>query len=240
MSHAPTPPRLLLVEDDPVSSSFLSEALTALPAQVDTAADIAQALRRAAQHSHALWLIDAHLPDGDGNDCLKALRAIRDTPALAVTAGASKDELDSLCANGFVEVLRKPVSIALLQGTVRRLLGECVEFEPEPDPGKLPVWDEARALAAIGGSRLALQALRKLFLAELPSLREQILVAQRAGDAQSVRAVLHKLSASCGFVGAVRVARAVEALARTPMDAAALRRFDFAATDALEWQDTQP
>jgi len=240
MSQSPTPPRLLLVEDDPVSRSFISEALVTLPAQVDTASDIAQALCQAREHSHALWLIDAHLPDGDGSECLAALRAIRNTPALAVTAGASKDELDSLCAAGFLEVLLKPVSIALLQGTVRRLLGEHVEFEPEPDPGKLPVWDEARALAAIGGNRTALQALRKLFLDELPSLREQLLVAQRSGDVQSVRAVLHKLSASCGFVGAVRIARAVDALTRTPMDSAALRRFDFAATDALEWEDAQP
>jgi CheY-like chemotaxis protein/HPt (histidine-containing phosphotransfer) domain-containing protein len=242
MSHAANPPRLLLVEDDPVSSSFMSEALAALPAHVDMAVDIAQAVDHAREHRHGLWLIDAHLPDGDGSQCLRALRQLSDTPALAVTAGASREELDALCAAGFLEVLLKPVSMALLQATVRRLLGEPAEFppEPEPGPGKLPVWDEAQALAAIGGNRSALQALRKLFLAELPEMREQLLVAQRTGDASCVGAVLHKLKASCGFVGAVRLARAVDALAQTPMDAAALRRFDFAATDALEWRDAQP
>jgi CheY-like chemotaxis protein/HPt (histidine-containing phosphotransfer) domain-containing protein len=233
------PPRLLLVEDDPVSRSFMSEALGALPALVDSAQDIAEALEQAHSHSHALFLIDAHLPDGDGGDCLRGLRRFRDAPALAVTAGASRAELDGLQAAGFLEVLPKPVSIALLQATVRRLLGQQLELAPEPDAGKLPVWDEARALAAIGGNPVALQALRKLFLDELPGLSQQLSAAQRAGDSQSVHAVLHKLKASCGFVGAARMARAVDALSHSPMDEAELRRFDFAAADALEWRDAQ-
>jgi DNA-binding response OmpR family regulator len=240
MSHTQMPLRLLLVEDDPVSSSFLSEALAALPALVDTASNIDQALDHAKANTHALWLIDAHLPDGDGSDCLRALRRLHDTPALAVTAGAARDELDALCTSGFLEVLLKPVSMALLQATVRRLLGQGDTPAAElPDGGKLPVWDEARALAAIGGSREALQALRKLFLDELPVLCRQLQKAQRAGDLQSMHAVLHKLTASCGFVGALRIAQAVDALARSPMDPDALRRFEFAASDAMEWPDVQ-
>ena len=239
MSQTSAPPRLLLVEDDPVSSSFISEALAALPAQVDTAGDIRQALSLAHAHQHRLWLIDAHLPDGDGSQCLHALRMIHPTPALAVTAGTSRPELDSLRASGFLEVLLKPVSIALLQATVRRLLGEPIELLRQARGGKLPVWDHAQALAAIGGSHSALQALRKLFLDELPVLRQQLVAAQRVGDGQTLRAVLHKLKASCGFVGAARLILEVDGLMLDPMDADALARFGFAATDALDWRDTQ-
>lgn len=240
MSPVHDPVRLLLVEDDPVSRSFMVEALSALPAQVDAAVDIGQALVLADAHLHALWIIDAHLPDGNGSSCLEALRRGQDTPALAVTAGAEREELDALCRSGFLEVLLKPVSIALLQGTVRRLLGADTGFEAEPTPGKLPVWDEARALAAIGGNGDALRALRKLFLEELPGLRQQLMAAQLAGNAAGVQGVLHKLKAGCGFVGAARLARAVDVLAASPLDIGALRRFDFAATDALQWQDAQP
>lgn len=240
MSLVHDPVRLLLVEDDPVSRSFMVDALSALPAQVDAADDIAQALVLARAHPHALWIIDAHLPDGDGPSCLQALRRHHDTPALAVTAGAEREELDALCGSGFLEVLLKPVSIALLQGTVRRLLGADSGFEAEVAPGKLPVWDEARALAAIGGNGEALRALRQLFLEELPSLRHQLLTAQLAGNASGMQSVLHKLKAGCRFVGAVRLARAVDVLAASPLDIGALRRFDFAAADALQWQDAQP
>jgi DNA-binding response OmpR family regulator len=241
MSHERSPTRLLLVEDDPISRSFLSEALSALPAQVDCAQDIAGALRLAGEHRHALWLIDAHLPDGEGGDCIKALRGLRGVPvpALAITAGVSREELDELCATGFVEVLLKPVSIALLQATVRRLLGEKSDSVREPGGGKLPVWDEARALAAIGGNRDSLQALRKLFLDELPALHQQMDDARSSGDVQSMQAVLHKLKAGCGFVGAARLAQAVTALAHDPLDADGWRRFGFAASDALDWEKPQ-
>ena len=237
----PPPPRLLLVEDDAVSRSFLSDALAALPACVDAAQDIAQALALAQANAHALWLIDAHLPDGDGGDCLRALRQVRDAPALAITAGATREELDALCAGGFLEVLLKPVSVALLQGTARRLLGEPAALSgPEAGPGKLPSWDQARALAAIGGNHASMQALRRLFLDELPDMRRRLVAAQGLGDAEAVRALLHKLKASCGFVGAARLLQAVDALALAPLDAGLLRRFEFAAADALESDRLNP
>ena len=229
----PTPPRLLLVEDDATSQAFLAEALAALPADVDLAGDIASAVAHATTHRHALWIVDAHLPDGDGVDCLRALRgAGGDVPALAVTAANGMSALDALCAGGFLEVLSKPVGIALLQATVRRLLGET----PRPpyrisEPGKLPVWDEARALAAIGGNREALSALRGLFLAELPAARAGIEAAIALGDAESVKAQLHKLQAGAGFVGAARMSRAIRALSGAPLDAGALEAFAWAAED---------
>lgn len=226
-------PRLLLVEDDATSQAFLAEALAALPATVDVAGDIAAARAFAAGHRHALWLVDAHLPDGDGLDCLRALRAAGgDVPALAVTAAAGRDDWDALCAGGFLEVLGKPVSVALLQGTVRRLLGGAPRAPYRvAEPGKLPVWEEERALAAIGGNRDSLRALRGLFLAELPVARAGIEAAAQAGDAAAVKSALHKLQAGAGFVGAARMARAIRALNGAPLDAGALEAFLWASED---------
>jgi len=162
-------------------------------------------------------------------------------PALAITAGAPREELDALCAGGFLEVLMKPVSVALLHGTVRRLLGEKAGVaEPAAGlivGGKLPVWENERALAAIGGNAGSLAKLRALFLQELPQQREQLQQAQARGDAAAIGALLHKLRASCGFVGAARLARAVEALSRSPLDGAGLRDFGFAADDTLAAAD---
>lgn len=233
MSQHAAPPRLLLVEDDPVSAAFLYEALASMPARVDVATDIAQALRLVQTHRHGLWLIDAHLPDGSGSDCLTALRQLADTPALAVTAGVARPELDQLCADGFLEVLPKPLSIDLLQGTVRRLLGGRGEMARESG-GKLPVWDEPQALAAIGGNRQSLLALRRMFLDELPAQRQQLLAAHARTDAPAMAAILHKMLAGCGFVGAARLRQATEQLAQAPMDAAALQRFGFAVDDAVD------
>jgi DNA-binding response OmpR family regulator len=231
--------KLLLVEDDDTSAEFLAQALALLPAQVERAASIQQAREIASRARHALWLVDAHLPDGDGLACLRMLRELGEAPALAITAGAPAAELDALCAGGFVEVLMKPVSIALLQSTVRRLLG--IDAAPGAEAlasatpgGKQPVWEQERALAAIGGNAASLSRLRLLFLAELPGQCEEMQLAQERGDASAIAALVHKLRASCGFVGAARLAQAVAALQAAPLEATALRAFFFAATDTLE------
>jgi CheY-like chemotaxis protein/HPt (histidine-containing phosphotransfer) domain-containing protein len=225
-------PRLLLVEDDPTSQAFLRDALLALPANVDVAGDIAEARALAQAAPHALWIVDAHLPDGDGLDCLRVLRLVGDTPALAITAGGNGDAFDALCAGGFLEVLAKPVPLALLQATVRRLVGDAPRTALRVgEPGKLPVWDEARALAAIGGNPQALLALRGLFLGELPAARSAVEAAIAAGDGEAARAHLHKLQAGAGFVGAARLSRAIRALSGAPLDAGALEAFTWAVED---------
>jgi DNA-binding response OmpR family regulator len=230
--------RLLLVEDDEVSAAFLEDALAGLPARVDVARTIAEALSLARRSTQAMWLVDAHLPDGDGLDCLRALRAVAPTPALALTAGAPRAELDALCAGGYLEVLLKPVSVALLQGTVRRLLGMAAQAGDASSQfataaGKLPAWEDAAALAAIGGNAASLAKLRGMLVQELPSMQAQLAAAQARGDAAAVAALVHKLRASCGFTGAARLRVALESLALAPLDARARRDFDFAAEDTL-------
>jgi DNA-binding response OmpR family regulator len=82
-----SPPRILLVEDDPVSRAFLGAAVHALPAVVDAADSMAAAMALAAASRYDLWLIDANLPDGHGAELLSRLR-VREaqTPAVAHTA----------------------------------------------------------------------------------------------------------------------------------------------------------
>lgn len=232
--------RLLLVEDDPTSQAFLREALIALPARVDVAGDIGEARALAQAAPHALWLVDAHLPDGDGLACLHALRQLGTTPALAITAAGPGEDVAALCAGGFLEVLTKPVSVALLQATVRRLLGDTPRAPFRiGEPGKLPLWDEARALAAIGDNPKALLALRGLFLGELPAARASVETAIAAGDVDAARAHLHKLQAGAGFVGAARLSRAIRALSGAPLDVGALEAFSWAVED-LEAEAAEP
>lgn len=77
-------PRLLLVEDDPISRGFLQAVLEGLPAHVDCADSLSSALDRARARRHDLWLIDVNLPDGTGSGLLRALRLLHpDVPALA-------------------------------------------------------------------------------------------------------------------------------------------------------------
>jgi CheY-like chemotaxis protein len=216
------PVRLLLVEDDPVSRAFLNHALESLPAAVvDAASDAAQALTLVHEQAHALWLLDANLPDASGERLLRDLRALRtNVPALCLTAEVDPERLDRLHAAGFMAVLHKPLSIAALHRAVRHALDPGASAQDEA-----PVWDDAQALLALGGNAATMHAMRALFVSELPAQSAIVLRALAAGDAQTARAELHRLKASCGFIGSVRLLGAVRALADTPHDRLCIERF---------------
>ncbi|MEO6365852.1 MAG: response regulator [Luteimonas sp.] len=228
-------PRLLLVEDDPVSREFLSSAAATLPASVDAVDTIAAAIACSAPGSHDLWLFDANLPDGSGGELLRTLRAFdTHTPALAHTASRHRADLDALIAAGFGEVLIKPLGIEEWQAAIRRALGQPAETPASATQlcGKRPVWNDEAALAALNGNAQHVAALRDLFLCELPSQREAVSDALQMLDHASAHDVLHRLKASCGFVGASRLLAAVELLDAT-CDAASASRFYDAVDDTL-------
>ena len=113
-------PRLLLVEDDPISAAFLRDAASALPADVQLAGNLAEARRAIATTDFDLWLVDANLPDGRGETLLDAATSRHRTPAIAHTAADDAAARDHLLAAGFVEVLRKPLGVAALHAALRR------------------------------------------------------------------------------------------------------------------------
>lgn len=242
-----TTPRLLLVEDDPTSRAFLEAALRALPAHVDCAPSLATAATLARAHRYDLWLIDAHLPDGSGAQLLALLRANGDaTPALAHTAATDPAVVHALHAQGFDEVIAKPLAAAQLRRTVARHLALALDLGVDPsmpavhpadtldardDPP--PVWDDVAAAAALNGNDAHVAALRGLFLAELPGVRDAIVEALQSGDVAALTAQLHRLRASCGFTGAALLAAAARALHARGSTADALRDFESAVARTL-------
>ena len=216
-------PRLLLVEDDAISRSFIQTALQGLPAQVDAAASAADALAQPGPHT--LWLIDATLPDNDGIGLLSQLRqGAADVVALAHAADSSAEKRRALLDAGFVDVLVKPLSALELQARVRAQLPLCTIND----------WNEASALKALNGNAEHVAMLRKLFLDELPATMANVERAVASSDPATVTAHLHKLRASCGFVGAQRLALAVSNLQQSPLSGQSLHELQRAAHALLD------
>ena len=224
------PPRVLLVEDDPTTRLYLATIVRELPAEVDCANSLEAARALADAQSYHLWLVDAQLPDGSGSDLLAQLRATHPgVPALAHTASTEPALWAQLIATGFTEVLVKPLSAAELQSAVRRALGSTVASAATAiiaADGERPLWDDEAAARAMNFNRTHVEALRRLFLDELPRAREVIITAARDGDFAAMGAGLHKLRASCGFVGAARLAASVAALQLQPGSASHVACFD--------------
>lgn len=239
MNTTPDLPRILLVEDDPTSTAFLAAAVGALPARVDCTDNVTAALALANTGRYNLWLLDASLPDGTGAALLAQLQTMHpDIPGIAHTASREPALLEALAQAGFKEVLVKPLSSTLLQTTVGRVLGFAVDSgtdievatDATDDP---PLWDDDAAATALNGNRHHIETLRRLFSDELPSVRQRVMAAAGAGQLEQLHDELHKLRASCGFVGAARLGASVQALQQCPETTAAISRFDAAAQATL-------
>lgn len=236
MNKSPHLPRILLVEDEPTSAAFLAAATRTLPAQVDIAGTVAAALTMTGNQAYDLWLFDATLPDGSGESLLMQLQErFPDVPAIAHTASDDPFQLAALGRAGFREVLRKPLPGPAVQAAVRRVLGlppaPAVILTPSAPPR---CWDDEAAARALNGNALHVATLRGLFLAELPQAQGRIREAVAAANSEAVGAELHRLRASCGFVGAAHLGALVEALQGAPLDPTILAAFAHAAQATLD------
>ncbi|HSX63954.1 MAG TPA: Hpt domain-containing protein, partial [Pseudoxanthomonas sp.] len=143
---------------------------------------------------------------------------------------------EQLLGAGFTHVLVKPLTALALQTAVRGVLAGTASGLAVADDGAIAGdvadWDDEAALRALHGYAQHVRQLRDLFLAELPSVCDVIADSLRLDDAAALQSVLHRLRASCGFVGAARLAAAVQRLQAAPASPQAREEFELAA-DAL-------
>lgn len=114
-------PSVLTVEDDDAIRAFISGVL-ASECDVHSAADGASALALAVDKMPDLILLDVGLPDTDGFEVCRRLKAnpvLADIPVLFLTGRTSSmDEVDGLEAGG-IDYITKPIHPAILRARVR-------------------------------------------------------------------------------------------------------------------------
>lgn len=110
---------ILIIEDDPSLSRFLSTTLAAQGYAVTTAMRADEALARVALDDPALILLDLGLPDGDGLMLLPELKARCDAQILVVSARVQESDKISALDAGAEDYLTKPFSVAELLARLR-------------------------------------------------------------------------------------------------------------------------
>jgi two-component system, cell cycle response regulator DivK len=123
-----TPGQILVVEDNEKSMKLFRDVLQATGYRTLEATTGRQALELAIEHAPDLVLMDIRLPDIDGIEALRRLRADGRTasiPVLAVTAQAMHGDRERFIAAGFDGYISKPVNVVELVGTVRQHCDGC-------------------------------------------------------------------------------------------------------------------
>lgn len=132
-----TPVRALVVDDEPTLAELLSMALRYEGWEVRTAGDGLAAVRTGREFRPDVVVLDVMLPDVDGFEVLRRLRAeVPDLPVLFLTArDAVEDRVAGITAGGD-DYVTKPFSleevVARLRGLLRRA---AVASATRGDPG---------------------------------------------------------------------------------------------------------
>lgn len=120
--------RVLIVEDEPDLLSSLAQALREEGYAVDTAADGREGLYKAENWDYSAVVLDVMLPQMDGWEVLRRLRALKKTPVLMLTArDQSRDRvrgLDGGADDYVVKPFDLPELFARLRALIRRTTNE--------------------------------------------------------------------------------------------------------------------
>jgi two-component system KDP operon response regulator KdpE len=125
-------PLVLVVEDDLAIRSALIRSLTERGHAVSSAADAISGLRAAVEERPDLVVLDLGLPDLDGTEMLRMLRAVSSVPVIVATARDDDDSLVRALDAGADDYVVKPFTAVTLDARIRAVLRRSLG--PDADP----------------------------------------------------------------------------------------------------------
>ncbi len=113
---------VLVIEDDPDIRRSLVRSLSDHGHAVSTAPAGMPGLQQAVDEQPDLVLLDLGLPDLDGHEVLRMLRAVRETPVIVVTARDDDPSVVAALDAGADDYVLKPFTGEQLQARIRAVL----------------------------------------------------------------------------------------------------------------------
>jgi CheY-like chemotaxis protein len=112
--------RLVYIEDNPVNTLVVEELVATRPQlRLDCAPDGTSGVALAARIRPELVLVDMQLPDFDGYEVLRRLRAqpeTAQTPCIALSANAMPEDITRALQAGFSDYWTKPIDFKIFLG----------------------------------------------------------------------------------------------------------------------------
>jgi len=216
-ASSPAAARVLVVDDDPLSSSLQAHLALLLGHVATIEHDAERAVELALSGSYDLMLLDLGMPKVDGFEALRRLREQETRtermplPVIAVTGYSSESDRLSCLMAGFNEHLSKPVQAASLANAIERALG--ARSAPRAKGG-VQESDAERLRATVRrlsnvkpGDRQFAPTVTESFALRSAQLIETLGMAVDGRSVEQAARAARALRASAEFLGALRLAQ---------------------------------
>ena len=227
--------RVLLAEDNEFNRMLIERVLCTLNCEVDLAPTGREAVRKFHQGKYDLVLMDCHMPDLDGLEATRQIRAVegpnRRVPVIAVTAGTVPGARQACLMAGMDDFIAKPFSLS----TLRRKASHWLSMA-EPESAERPQAEAAgrparavakpsaapssvdlsrlQELADEAGSPRIVEELSLIFVEDMDRRLESLREAADERGERKLLSVIHSVKGACANFGALRMAALAEALER--------------------------
>lgn len=198
------PARVLVVEDDDVSSQVARLVLQKAGHHVDVVDDGERAVRAVLCEQYDLVLMDCQLPGLDGlaatAEIRRRQRGAERVPIIAMTAAAMPDDRVRCIEAGMDDHLTKPVDWTQVLARIALWTAAQPATEPAPPAGS----STPAELDGLPAEDIA--DIADAFAASTPEILDRLRRALETGDFDAARLLAHRLKGSCATVGAGRAA----------------------------------
>ena len=127
-------PTILIVEDNRDNMKLMNYLLSAFGYSPVTAPDAAEGIRLAREKHPDLILMDIQMPQMDGYEATREIRAdgaFRRVPIVAVTSFAMVGDVERIMASGFDGYISKPIEPETFVRMVEKFLPKRLRLELE-------------------------------------------------------------------------------------------------------------
>ncbi|WP_348643599.1 PAS domain S-box protein [Rhizobium lusitanum] len=215
--------RVLVVDDNALNREVAEDFLVLAGMVVDTAASGAEALEYLDRASYDALLMDMHMPEMDGLETTRRIRANPSwstLPVIALTAQARLEDRDAVTEAGMVAHLTKPIDEAVLCGTLAAIFSER---EPQAGGESMTEADDASvgppdvgpidlnlALERLGGQGDRLDRLLVGFLRDFADMPGRLRSAAGQETWPQLAELVHLIKGSASYLGARPLTEAAE------------------------------
>ncbi|UYZ63049.1 hybrid sensor histidine kinase/response regulator [Hymenobacter weizhouensis] len=219
------PLRVLVAEDNELNQLVVCKTLEAWNVRVTLAANGRLAVEAAQQHPFDAVLLDVQMPEMDGYEAARQLRALfpssAQLPLIGLTASALPEDRALALEAGMDDTLAKPFDPAVLYARLAHFTGRPTAsakrpgLPPPPKPADpatthaaptvCPDWSLLEELA--GGNESFVQQIVRTFLAQAPELLPQLLAAATPAERA---ATAHKLKGQVAYFGVAELTAQLE------------------------------